>query len=83
MDACDTRLTAYKGGRSFQECKDAAKLLVPTIAEDVRRRGQVSWDDVMKRAQFDAVVYKLCLKYLRQEGYNIGGHENQFISHSA
>ena len=80
VDACDIRLTAYKDGRSFDGCRKAAKSLVPILEARMAQYGRVPWDDIMKAAEFDAVVYKLALKYLRECGYDIGDHNRQWVA---
>lgn len=80
MDACDIRVTAYKDGRSFADCRDVAKSLMPSLETQLRKDGQISWDHIMETAEFDAVVYKLALKYLREGGYDIGNHSKQRVS---
>ena len=79
MDSCDIRVTAYKDGRTFQDCRDAASALVPGLAERVDGQGRVSWDEIMEASGYDAVVYKLAMKYLRQRGYHIGNHKSQWV----
>lgn len=79
MDSCDIRLTAYKGGRSFQECREAAAALVPDLSARIDELGSITWDGIMDASEYDAVVYKLVLKYLRQKGYDIGSHARQSV----
>lgn len=79
MDSCDIRLTAYKGGRSFQECREAAAALVPDLSARIDELGSMTWDSIMEASEYDAVVYKLALKYLRQKGYDIGSHSRQSV----
>lgn len=79
MDSCDIRLTAYKGGRSFQECREAAAALVPDLSARIDELGSITWDSIMDASEYDAVVYKLVLKYLRQKGYDIGSHARQSV----
>ena len=79
MDSCDIRLTAYKGGRSFQECREAAAALVPDLSARIDELGSMTWDGIMDASEYDAVVYKLVLKYLRQKGYDIGSHARQSV----
>ena len=79
MDACDTRLTAYKDGRSFQDCRRVATTLVPVLSARVDKHGSLAWDEIMKESEYDAVVYKLVLKYMRQDGYDIGSHTRQSV----
>ena len=42
--------------------------------------GEVSWTRVLNTAGHDELVYKLTLKYLRQQGYNIGNNKIQELS---
>ena len=79
MDSCDIRLTAYKGGRSFQECREVAAALVPDLSARIDELGSLAWDRIMEASEYDAVVYKLALKYLRQKGYDIGSHSRQSV----
>lgn len=80
MDACDVRITAYKDGRSFEDCRRAAASLVPKLEQNITEREHITWDYIMEAAEFDAVVYKLVLKYLRQGGYDIGNHTTQRVT---
>lgn len=80
LDACDIRLTAYKDGRSFADCRDVAKSLIPSMETVIRKDGSVTWDTIMEMSEFDAVVYKLALKYLRERGYDIGNHSRQSVT---
>lgn len=80
LDACDIRLTAYKDGRSFADCRNVAQSLIPSLELQIRKDGYVTWDSVMDMAEFDAVVYKLALKYMRERGYDIGNHSRQRVS---
>ena len=36
--------------------------------------GEVSWKRVLEVTDYDELVYKLTLKYLRQKGYDIGNN---------
>ena len=78
-DSCDIRITAYKDGRTFQDCREVAESMVPGMVARITRDGRLSWDEIMKESEFDAVVYKLALKYLRQAGYDIGSHRRQYV----
>ena len=80
LDACDTRVTAYKDGRSFADCRDAAQSLMPSLEIQIRKDGNLTWDRIMEMVEFDSVVYKLALKYLRESGYDIGNHSRQRVS---
>jgi hypothetical protein len=72
MEKCDSRTRAYKNGKTFDQCRDVAKILSSDLEEKISHAGQVSWDSILEGAGHDELVYKLTLKYLRQDGYDIG-----------
>jgi hypothetical protein len=69
---CDTRVHAYKNGKTFEECKEEARQKTEILSKEILQTGEVSWGRIMEMADFDELVYKLTLKYLRQKGYDIG-----------
>lgn len=72
MEKCDSRTRAYKNGKTFDQCRDIAKELSLKLEERISREGKVGWDSILQTAGHDELVYKLTLKYLRQDGYDIG-----------
>jgi len=72
MEKCDSRTRAYKNGKTFDQCREIAKTLSSMLEEKINQTGQVGWDEILKSAEHDELVYKLTLKYLRQDGYDIG-----------
>jgi hypothetical protein len=42
------------------------------LSEEILKNGEVSWARILEMADYDELVYKLTLKYLRQKGYDIG-----------
>lgn len=72
MEKCDSRTRAYKNGKTFDQCREIAKSLSQKLEEKISKTGQVTWDEILQNAQHDELVYKLTLKYLRQDGYDIG-----------
>jgi len=70
--SCDTRLHAYKNGKTFDECKEEARKITELLSDEILKNGEVSWARILEMADFDELVYKLTLKYLRQKGYDIG-----------
>jgi hypothetical protein len=72
MEKCDSRTRAYKNGKTFDQCRDIAKELSLQLEEKISLEGQVGWDSILQTADHDELVYKLTLKYLRQDGYDIG-----------
>ena len=69
---CDARVHAYKNGKTFEECKEEARQKTEILSKEILENGEVSWERIMEIADFDELVYKLTLKYLRQKGYDIG-----------
>ena len=69
---CDARVHAYKNGKTFEECKEEARRKTEILSKEILENGEVSWERIMEMADFDELVYKLTLKYLRQKGYDIG-----------
>ena len=72
MEKCDSRTRAYKNGKTFDQCREIAKTFSLELEEKINQEGQVGWNDILEGAQHDELVYKLTLKYLRQDGYDIG-----------
>jgi hypothetical protein len=70
--SCDARVHAYKNGKTFEECKEEARQTSEFLSKEILEKGEVSWGRIMEIADFDELVYKLTLKYLRQKGYDIG-----------
>lgn len=72
MDSCDTRTRAYKNGKTFEQCKEIAKNVSSQLAKKINASGVVSWTEILDASDHDELVYKLTLKYLRQDGFDIG-----------
>ena len=70
--SCDVRIHAYKNGKTFEECKEEARKNTELLSEEILKNGEVSWARILEVADYDELVYKLTLKYLRQKGYDIG-----------
>jgi hypothetical protein len=71
--SCDARLHVYKNGKTFEECKEEARKNTELLSEEIlKKNGEVSWARILEMADYDELVYKLTLKYLRQKGYDIG-----------
>jgi hypothetical protein len=79
MEKCDSRTRAYKNGKTFDQCRDIAKTLSSELEEKLNQTGQVEWDVILEYAQHDELVYKLTLKYLRQDGYDIGDWKRPLV----
>ena len=53
--------------------------LIPAFVRHIEEHGSLEWDHIMKESEYDAVVYKLALKYLNQNGYDIGSSVRQSV----
>jgi hypothetical protein len=72
--SCDSRIHAYKNGKTMEQCRQEARKTTELLSEEVSKTGEVSWKRVLEVTDYDELVYKLTLKYLRQKGYNIGNN---------
>lgn len=72
MEKCDARTRAYKNGRTFDQCREIARKLSTDLEKEIAHVDMVSWDKILQYSEHDELVYKLTLKYLRQNGYDIG-----------
>src|SRR5688500_12764389 len=70
--SCYVRIQAYKNGKTMEECKQEARKNTELFSEEISKKGEVSWARILEVADYDELVYKLTLKYLRQRGYDIG-----------
>ena len=69
---CDIRVHAYKNGKTMEQCKEEARKNTELFSQEILNKGEVSWGRILEVAEYDELVYKLTLKYLRQKGYDIG-----------
>ena len=72
MDSCDNRIRAYRNGKTFDQCKELAESMNIKIKKEIENKGKVLWSELLEKVNHDELVYKLTLKYLRRDGYNIG-----------
>jgi len=83
LDSCDLRTRAYKNGKTFDQCKQIAKTISGQLAKKIDQTGAVSWKEILEMVDHDELVYKLTLKYLRHDGYNIGDWTTPEVKKSA
>jgi hypothetical protein len=74
MDRCDRRIRAYKNGKTFDQCKEIAESMNPDFKRQIKENGKVLWIEILEQVDHDELIYKLTLKYLRRDGYDIGNH---------
>ena len=72
MESCDRRIRAYRNGKTFDQCREIAKSINPQIQKQILENGKVSWKELLEKVDHDELVYKLSLKYLRLDGFDIG-----------
>ena len=72
MDSCDVRNHAYKNGKTFDQCMDLAEIKNKEFQKQIISEGKIFWKDLLEKVDHDELVYKLTLKYLRRDGFDIG-----------
>ena len=72
MDSCDVRTRAYKNGKTFEQCMEIAELKNIEFQKQILDEGKILWKDLLEKVDHDELVYKLTLKYLRRDGFDIG-----------
>jgi hypothetical protein len=75
MNGCDSRTRAYRNGKTFEQCRQEAKQVTDALVQEIAKAGEVSWSYVLEVSGHDEIVYKLALKYLRLQGYDIGNFQ--------
>ena len=75
MDSCDIRTRAYKNGKTFEQCMKIAELKNKEFQKIIGSNGKLLWKDLLEKVEHDELVYKLTLKYLRRDGFDIGNSE--------
>jgi hypothetical protein len=73
--SCDARVHAYKNGKTMEQCKEQARKNTEMLSEEILKKGEVSWARILEVTDYDELVYKLTLKYLRQKRYDIGNNK--------
>ena len=75
MESCDRRVHAYKNGKTFDQCKEIAESMNPVFKNHIDLKGKILWTEILEQTNHDELVYKLTLKYLRRDGYDIGNYK--------
>ncbi len=79
MDSCSSGGTAYRHGKTYEECKQLAEEFTMELKPEIEQNGKLLWSELLEKVRHDELVYKLTLKYLRRDGYDIGNRENPEI----
>ena len=75
MDSCDRRVRDYKNGKTFDQCRDIAESMNLDFKKYIEEKGKVLWSEILEKVDHDEIIYKLTLKFLRRDGYDIGNHK--------
>ena len=78
MDSCG-RGTEYRHGKTYEECKQLAENFTTQLKQKIGEDDKLAWSVLLETVNHDELVYKLTLKYLRRDGYDIGNRENPEI----
>ena len=79
MKICAGRKTAYLNGMSYEECKALAENVTQKIKPEIITSGRMTWSELIDKTDHDELIYKLTLKYLRRDGFDIGNSESPEI----
>ena len=74
-DKCDRRVRAYKNGKTFDQCKIIAESMTPEFKKQIELNEKILWSEILNQIDHDELIYKLTLKFLRRDGYDIGNHK--------
>ena len=80
MKYCDGRGTSYRNGNSYEDCKKIAEDINTRVKPIINDNGSMPWKQLSEEVDHDELVYKLVLKYLRRDGFDIGNFENPQVS---
>tara|TARA_Y100000782_G_C10094641_1_gene227712 strand:+ start:368 stop:649 length:282 start_codon:yes stop_codon:yes gene_type:complete len=75
MDSCSSDGTAYRHGKTYEDCKQIAENFTAELKPEIEKNGKLLWSELMKKVKHDELVYKLTLKYLRRDGFDIGNNK--------
>ena len=80
MKTCDSRGTYYMNGNSYEDCKKIAEGINTKLKPTITDNESMSWKQLSEEVNHDELVYKLVLKYLRRDGFDIGNSDNPQIT---
>ena len=83
MKTCDGRGTSYMNGNSYEDCKKIAEDINIKLKPVINDHGSMLWSQLSEEVDHDELVYKLVLKYLRRDGFDIGNMDNPQITLSS
>ncbi len=79
MDSCDTRTRAYKNGKTFDQSREIAEKTNSELKKQFNQKERILWSELLDLVDHDELVYKLSLKFLRRDGFDIGNSKRPEI----
>ena len=76
MKVCAGRGTSYLNGNSYEDCKKIAESINSKLKPKILKNGSFTWSELLVEVEHDELIYKLVLKYLRRDGFDIGNNKN-------
>jgi hypothetical protein len=61
--------------KPWSNAKEEARENTRVLSKELSENGEITWTRILDVSGHDELVYKLTLKYLRQQGYDIGNHD--------
>ena len=80
MKVCAGRGTSYLNGNSYEDCKKIAESINSKLKPKILKNGSFTWSELLVEVEHDELIYKLVLKYLRRDGFDIGNNKNPKIT---
>ena len=80
MKICSGRKTSYLNGKSYEDCKKTAEIINENLNNKIIEKGKFEWSELLIEVDHDELIYKLVLKYLRRDGFDIGNFQNPQIT---
>jgi len=77
---CAGRGTSYLNGNSYEDCKKIAESINSKLKPKILKNGSFTWSELLVEVEHDELIYKLVLKYLRRDGFDIGNNKNPKIT---
>ena len=78
VETCNTKPRRYN--KPFEEYRQSARTLANKLEPEIVSKIRITWAKIMQDADRDELVYKLTLKYLRLDGYDIGNYKQPFVT---
>ena len=80
MKVCAGRGTSYLDGNSYEDGKIIAESINTKLKPEIQKNGSFTWSELLVEVEHDELIYKLVLKYLRRDGFDIGNNKNPKIT---